>query len=161
MQTGLRKIAAIGTALCFILVAACSPGDRAPQLDDSPESMAFQYRDGLMHVISWRVAQLRGMTDGEVPQDDETFVRNARELATLSGMINEGFPPGSNVPGSRALPEIWEHWDDFVRRTEEMQTAADALVAAAENGGVAGSGNALRSLAQTCGNCHRTYRAPD
>lgn len=160
MQDWSRRIAVLGAAFGVMLGAACSPGGREA-VDDSEEGLAFQYREGLMHAISWKVAGLRAMADGEVPADDEAFSEGATDVAALAGMVIDGFIPGSNVPGSRALPEIWENWEDFTRRMEEMQMAADSLVAAARSGGVAGSDSALRSLAQTCGNCHRTYRAPD
>lgn len=158
MQHRSRKLAA--TVVVGLMLAACSGGQQSA-VDDSEEGLAFQYREGLMHAISWKVARLRAMADGDLQADDEAFLKGATDVASLTGMATEGFIPGSNVTGSRALPEIWEHWDDFTNRMSEMQTAADALVSSARNGGVAGSDSALRSLAQTCGNCHRTYRAPD
>lgn len=160
MQDVSRKLISFAAVLALAAGVACSSGDQ-PELDDSPEAAAYRYRDGLMAVIEWKLIQLRDMADGVVAADDAEFVKGAEDLSALAGMVTEGFVPGSIVPGSRALPDIWSNWSDFEQRVEEFQTGADALVAAARNGGVSGSDAALRSFAQTCGNCHRAYRAPE
>ncbi len=150
----------VGAMVALALAAGCSSGDSQPQLDDSPEAAAYQMRDGLMDVIAWKLTRMRMMADGDIPASDETFLKDARDLAALTSMAADGFIPDSIVPGSRALPAIWQNWNDFTRQADAFHASANALADAASSGGIAGSDAALRNFAQTCGNCHRTYRAP-
>lgn len=161
MQQFFRRLTTLAAVLALSTVAACDSGDRQPQLDDTPEAAAYTMRDGLMQVVAWKLTQMRAMADGEITADNAVFVKYAEDLVALSGMATEGFIPDSIVPGSRALPAIWQDWNDFVRLAGDLETSAEALAAAARSGGVAGSDAALRSFAQTCGNCHRGYRAPE
>lgn len=72
------------------------------------------------------------------------------------------FPEGTEVGvgDSRALPLIWEQWDDF---TEVANAATQALVNLEEVvalGDPANIGAALGQTGQACTACHDTYRAP-
>jgi cytochrome c556 len=160
MQQLSRRLITLAAALALSTVAACGSGG-PPQLDDSPEAAAYTMRDGLMQVVAWKLTQMRAMADGEIAADNAEFVKYADDLTALAGMATEGFIPDSIVPGSRALPAIWQDWNDFVRLAADFENSAQALAAAARSGGVAGSDAALRSFAATCGNCHRGYRAPE
>ncbi len=155
-----RKLMSSGLVIA-LFVAGCSSGDQPPQLDNSPEAQAYQMRDGLMNVITWKLTRMRMMADGDVPADEAVFIKDAQDLVALTGMAHEGFIPNSAVPGSRALPAIWDNWDDFAGRSADFQNSARSLADAAGSGGIAGSGAALRAFSQTCGNCHRSFRAPD
>jgi cytochrome c556 len=161
MQQLSRRLITLAAVLALFTVAACGAGDRPPQLDDSPEAAAYTMRDGLMQVVAWKLTQMRAMADGEIAADNAVFVKYAEDLTALAGMATEGFIPDSIVPGSRALPAIWQNWNDFERLAADFESSAQALAAAARSGGIAGSDAALRSFAQTCGNCHRGYRAPE
>jgi cytochrome c556 len=157
------------SAVCMIAaLAACSqangpqPGAAAAVDEDSPAYRAFEYRHGLMHVIGPKAATLRGMAKGDIPPDDARFRKAASDLAALSTMLLEGFPEGSGgVTGSRALPDIWNNWDDFQAKARDFETAAAALADAALTGGFAGGQGSVQAVADACGGCHRTYRADE
>ncbi|HEY8519241.1 MAG TPA: cytochrome c [Gammaproteobacteria bacterium] len=152
-----RMSALLGAAFSVAMVAGCGGGSGGA-VDDSPEAVAFQYRQGIMRAIAYKVGQLRAMTQGEIPQDDMVFTKAAEDLEALAGMATEGFIPNSNVQGSAALPEIWSNWDDFVSKGRELERAAADLANAARQGGYQAGQGLVQAVGQTCGNCHRPYR---
>jgi cytochrome c556 len=149
------------------LLAACGNGAEGPAAggpavdEESPEYQAYAYRHGLMTVIGSRLGILRGMATGDVPVDNERFVKAAADMAVLATLVREGFPEGSDVPGSRALPEIWTDPADFDNKIQDFEAAAAALADTAEAGGFAAAQGSVDGLAQSCGACHRPYRAPE
>lgn len=161
MKNPSRKLTFLGALLVPMLVASCGQqGGGAPTavVDDSPAGQAFKYRSGLMEAIAWKVGQLRAMANGEIPVDEAAFVKNARDVAALGGMISEGFPPNSAVQGSAALPEIWTNWNDFVQKGNDLASAAQSLADAAASNGFEAAKGQVQAVGQTCGGCHRPYR---
>ena len=142
----------------FLLIS-CG-GGAAPQatVPDTPEGAAFQFRAHLMNVIAYKVAQARGMAQGEIPVDEAAFKKHASDVATLSGMIVEGFIPNSAVEGSAALPEVWTNMADFQAKAADLQNAAQALSDAANQNGFEAAKGMVQAVGQSCGGCHRPYR---
>jgi cytochrome c556 len=151
------KVALI-VALVLPLLACSQGSSPAAAVDDSPEGQAFEYRTGLMQAVSWKVGKLRAMAMGEIPVDDMAAVKGARDVATLAGMMAEGFIPNSAVDGSAALPEIWTNFSDFEQKAKDLQTAATALADAAQANGFEASKGMVQAVGQSCGGCHRPYR---
>lgn len=69
------------------------------------------------------------------------------------------FPEGSLVGDTKALPAIWENWEEFTAIDEAGRAAAEAGLAAAEAGDAAAYGEAVKALGATCGQCHQQFRA--
>jgi cytochrome c556 len=151
----------LSVVLVPMLVVSCG-GQKAPAgaaaQPDTPETAAFNYRDGLMKAIAWKVGKLRGMAQGEVKLDEALFKKSAHDVATLAGMITEGFIPNSIVQGSAATPEIWMNFPDFTQKAADLQTAAQALADAADQNGFEASKGLVDAVGKTCGGCHRPYR---
>jgi cytochrome c556 len=157
-----RKFALLGVAFALVFVASCGqPGGGADAVDDSPEATAFRARQGLMRMIAWKVGQLRGMEQGDVPVDNAVFTESSVDVAALANMLTDAFIPGSDVEGSAALPEIWSNRDDFDQKAADFMTAAEALAAAAQSGGYDAGQSLVQGVGQTCGACHRSYRRRD
>jgi len=159
------KLALLGVLFTSMFVIACSQGGSgggaAAVVDDSPEAVAFRYRQGLMRSIAWKVGQLRGMAAGDIPVDEAVFKKSANDLVTLAGMIPEGFIPNSAVEGSAALPDVWTNWSDFTQKATDLQTGAQGLADAANTGGFAAAQGLVQGVGQGCGGCHRPYRRRD
>ncbi len=104
-----RSSAQIALLACFVLpLAACGQqgaagGGASARADDSPEYQAFQFRDGVMHSLAWKVGKLRAMAVGDIPVDNAIALKNARDTAALAGMFADGFIPNSAVKGSRRV----------------------------------------------------------
>jgi cytochrome c556 len=151
----------LGALLAPMLLISCSQGGGSAAVDDSPEGVAFRYRHGLMEAVAWKTARLRGMADGSIPVNEAEFVKSARDLATLGGMLPEGFIPNSIVEGSRALPDIWMNFNDFTQKAGDLSTRAQALADAAAANGFEASKGMVQAVGQTCGACHRPYRGAE
>jgi cytochrome c556 len=82
----------------------------------------------------------------------QTVYNNYTRLASL-------FPKGSVTADSHALPLIWSDWDNFTGIFKKGADAATQGIAAAKAGDTAGYQAAVKTIADTCGTCHMTYRA--
>jgi cytochrome c556 len=161
MKQHFAKVALLACSL--LVLAACVQssgpgGNAAAPAEDTPEQQAFEFRDGLMHALSWKVGKLNGMAQGEIPADDAAAVKNARDVAAIAGMLTDGFIPNSIVKGSAALPEIWMNFADFQQKATDLQTAATAFADAAQANGFDAAKGMAAAVRQSCGGCHRPYR---
>jgi len=158
-----RNSAKIALLACFVLpLAACGQqgggGGANAQADDSPEYQAFEFRDGAMHALAWKVGKLRAMAQGDIPVDNAVALKNARDTAALAGMLTDGFIPNSIVKGSLALPDIWKNFADFQQKATDLQMAASALADATQANGFEAAKGMVQAVGQSCGGCHRPYR---
>jgi cytochrome c556 len=144
----------------FLLISCGGQGGTGAQAtaEDTPEAAAFGYRSAVMESIAYKVAQARGMAQGEIPVDEAAFQKHARDVAALAGMIVEGFIPNSAVEGSAALPDIWTNMADFEQKAMELQNAAQSLADATAANGFEAAKGMVQAVGQTCGGCHRPYR---
>jgi cytochrome c556 len=159
MKQHFAKVALL--ACSFLALAGCGQGGggkAGAPAEDTPEQQAFEFRDGLMHALSWKVGKLRGMAQGDIPVDDAVAVKSARDVAAIAGMLTDGFIPNSIVKGSAALPEIWMNFPDFQQKAADLQTASTALADAAQANGFAAAKGMVQAVGQSCGGCHRPYR---
>ncbi len=152
----------LGVSMVSLLVVACGGGagggTAAAPVEDTPEAAAFHYRQAVMETIAYKVGQARGMAQGEIPVDEAAFAKHASDVATLAGMITEGFIPNSAVEGSAALPEVWTNMTDFQQKAADLQNAAQALATTASSQGFEAAKGMVQAVGQTCGGCHRPYR---
>ena len=141
-------------ALIFALGAGSSLAHQ-PALSDAME--AYIKRDGLMHLINSQRYILQQMLVGRTELDQEEFVRASKSLAAMFSMIPSTFEKNLMVSASRAKPEIWKNWDDFVSQARELQMIAEEMVAVAELSGAEAALQRVRQL--SCGGCHGPYRS--
>ena len=156
-----RSSAKIALLACFVFpLAGCGQGGggATAQADDSPEGQAFDFRNGVMHSLAWKVGKLRAMAQGDIPVDNAVALKNAQDTAALAGMLTDGFIPNSMVKGSLALPDIWKNFPDFQMKANDLQMAATALADATKANGFEASKGMVQAVGQSCGGCHRPYR---
>ena len=155
----MRKLfATLLGASAVSLLAACGGGGSQAAVDESPEGQAITFRQANMEAIAYKVGRLRGMAMGEIPVDEAAFAKGASDVATLAGMIVEGFVPNSAKPSSAALPEVWTNMADFQQKAADLQNAAQSLATAASGQGFEAAKGMVQAVGQTCGGCHRPYR---
>jgi cytochrome c556 len=80
----------------------------------------------------------------------------AEVLSITAGMAKIAFTP--KIPGGEAKPEVWDKWDDFSKRLDELAAATAELAKTARQGGVAAVTPKLSGL--SCKGCHDDYRVP-
>lgn len=86
---------------------------------------------------------------------------NALNIALNAGQIPSLFPQGSLAEKTRAKPEIWRNWQDFVARARELEVQAEALEKLAEAGNKGGVATQLPKVEAACQGCHDRYRTPE
>lgn len=125
---------------------------------------AVAARQTQFKTLAGTFGQLAGMARGKVAYDAEAAQAAADQIVMLSQNDQVTlFPEGSDemmVDGTRAMPAIWDNFDDFQAKWADLGAAALNLQAAAATG-QDGLGTAVGQLGGTCGACHRSYRAPE
>ncbi|WP_424942469.1 c-type cytochrome [Aliiroseovarius crassostreae] len=135
------------TALVFAVTPALA--------HDDVKNPAVKARMMTMETIGGGMKVLAGMAKGEMEFD------SAKAEAAMATIASEGmkvpalFEANETDPKSEALPAIWENWDDFVKKSEDMVMAAKANATLPDQGTL---GASLGKVGGTCKACHDEYR---
>ena len=97
----------------------------------------------------------------EAGADVKQLVGPARSLGRWARTLPSLFPAGTDLPASKALPEVWSDRAGFEARAAAYDAAAQALAEAAQSGDRAAFLTRWGELGAACSACHDTYRAPD
>ena len=152
----LAKISILALAAIMTLgVATSLQAEDAPVVDPAiaamtPEAMVAA-RKAAMKEDGGILRGAAALTGAEATAAADTLIKNFTNLPAL-------FPEGSLVGDSKALPAIWENFDDFTSIFATAQKGALDMKAAAEAGDAAAYGAALQTIGGTCGMCHQKYR---
>ncbi|MBL9049443.1 MAG: cytochrome c [Tabrizicola sp.] len=119
-----------------------------------PNSIA---RSELMKINGKNVGILSDMAGGKAAYDAAAAEAAKAALVEAAGKIEATFKDqGAADPASRAKPEIWANWDDFLMKAKALGDGAAALdVASAES-----IGAGLGAIGGACKDCHTTYQMP-
>jgi cytochrome c556 len=83
----------------------------------------------------------------------------ARGLNRWAQALPAMFPPGTQLPQSKARASVWEDRPGFEARAAAFQSATAQLAAAAQAGDKAAFATAYKATGAACGACHSGYRA--
>lgn len=121
------------------------------------------YRQSWFAMLGANFGPMIGMVKGEVPWQEDLMAAYADQLAALATLdVMRGFAEGSEKGTTRAQPEIWENQADFKAKMGDMQKAADALQAVANQGTDRKAiSEAVAAVGQTCKACHDEYKSKD
>jgi cytochrome c556 len=148
------KALAIGgaAAVALTLIVPADPTSAA-----TPADMIAQ-REALMDLQG---AAAAGIQAALKAGDAATAGKLAAALHSSAHVIPTFFEKGSGPEAgkTRALPVIWEKWDDFKAAATALGTAADKLAVAGKAGDTAAANAAFAELGKSCGGCHNTFRA--
>lgn len=144
-STALPRLAWAGIAFAATLLPIGASADDQDVRD---------YRSHIMKIMGDQLAALGQIAKGKAPAAD--VVAQAEVLNITAGMAKVAFTP--KVLGGDSKPEVWDKWDDFSKRLDELVAATDALVKSAKQGGVAAVTPKLSGL--SCKGCHDDYRVP-
>jgi cytochrome c556 len=110
-----------------------------------------------MEAIGSANKTLSNIARNRVDFDLGTVTDAATKIAEHSGEpLLELFVEGTDGGVSDAKPEIWSKWEDFSRLTLELNSSAVSLSQITSEEEFA---NAYKAVSNTCGSCHRAYRA--
>ena len=112
-------------------------------------------RQMLMQANGAAMKTLSGMAKGEVAFDAAAAGAAKAALVADAADTPAKFTNNAADPASKAKPEIWTNWDDFVAKSNGLGTAAAALDVTSLDGIKAGLG----AVGGACGACHQAYKA--
>jgi cytochrome c556 len=111
-------------------------------------------RQELMDVIGASAQTLGKMAQGETPFDAAAAEAAKAAMIEASAGIAAAFEPQATDPATKAKPEIWTNWDDFVAKGEALNAAATA----ADVSSVEAIGASMGAIGGACKDCHSAYR---
>lgn len=147
----------LGAGLSIAVIATGSFAASHAKVDNKTVAA----RHAQMNMISYHTGVLGAIAKGEAEFNAETVnaaATNLRDLAKLNGATL--WLPGTEqgaVDGSRAKTEIWSDPAGFAARFDQLASAADAMIGAADAGAV---GAAMGGIGGSCKACHEGYRGP-
>ena len=122
-------------------------------------SMGHGSRVDKMKEIGKNLGAIGKVAKGEMAYSP-AIIANAEALVHLSKDVEKLFPEGSGGPDTRAKPEIWQKWSEFVAASQDFEDATPGLVTATKSGDVGQIKAAVGAVGKTCGGCHKPFRAP-
>ena len=152
------KLLSTAAVLCATL------GVTAAAIAQSSTPPAVEARQGQFQIMNINIAVLGNMARGNTEYDAATAQAAADNLVAIS-QLDQSFhwPAGTDnfeMDGTRALPAIWENFDDFASIWGDFGEASVAMAAVAGDGLDAVRGS-IGAVGGTCGACHDSYRADD
>lgn len=122
---------------------------------DDVKNPAVKARMMAMEAIGGGMKTLAGMAKGEMAFDSAKAEAAMATIAAEGMKVPALFEANETDPKSEALPPIWENWDDFVKKSEDMVMAAKGNATLPDQ---ASLGAALGKVGSTCKACHSDYR---
>jgi cytochrome c556 len=141
----------VGTAL---VVAACASSEMMKVGTGDPVAD----RQRLMKNVGANWADIQAKAKAN---NFEAIAVNADTLAINAMHIPSLFPKGSLTEKSKAKPEVWTKWDEFVKVAKNLETQSEKLRDAARAKNNAAVEAQLKDFGRTvCGACHTPFRVP-
>ena len=119
---------------------------------------AIEKRQKLMKENGAAAKAIKGALESK---DYATIETKAKDIGNNMDKVNDLFPKGSTSDKSRALPAIWEKWDEFSKNPAKVKKAANDVADAAkakDDGALAAK---VKALGEACGGCHKNFRAEE
>jgi cytochrome c556 len=140
----------------LLIATVLTAGTAFAQEDVEPTDPNAITRSELMKMQGMNAGILGKMATGEAPYDLAKAEAAKASLIETAGKIEATFKDqGAADPASKAKPEIWANWDDFLVKAKALGDAVGAMdVASAE-----GIGAGMGAVGGACAACHKAYRA--
>lgn len=116
----------------------------------TPEE-AVTMRKDIMRENGQQLRTAGNLAGAEAVATMQTLYDNYAHLPVL-------FPEGSTMGDSKALPAVWERWDEFVAIANATRDHAATGLEAAKAGDTAGYTAALQAIGASCNQCHQVFR---
>lgn len=125
---------------------------------------AVKERRHLMKDVVGKNTKFGGDTlKGKVAYDGAKLAKAMTAISEVPDQYVKLFPKGSEegaVKDSKALPKIWEDFDDFKAKAEKLKEESTKAAEAAAQGKDAFA-PAFKKMTEVCKDCHETYRAKE
>lgn len=123
----------------------------AQQQATDPDVIA---RKDLMRANAGAAKVLGDMAGGKTAFDQAAADAAKAMLIRDAKATPAAFQTQASDPASKAKPEIWTNWDDFVAKAGALAAAAEAL----DTSSVETIGAGMGGIGGACAACHRAYQ---
>jgi cytochrome c556 len=146
----------------FVLAGAVAVATTLGTVSQAAENPAalIEYRQAIMKAIGGHIGAIVMVVKGDVSFTDEV-AGHAHAINEMSKTLPRLFPKGSGKEAgeTRALPVIWERWDEFEAKIKTLQAESAKLAEVAKGGDRAAIAQQTQALGNDgCGSCHKTFR---
>jgi cytochrome c556 len=141
-------------AVVFALIASGLGPAWAQQV---PADKAVKYRQAAFTLMGAHMTRLNAALKGDAPSDKNSLAFSGDVIELMGRAAFEGFVPGGDQTGSKALPAMWKEMPKFKELTVAMQAEAVKLKAATQSGDTAKVKAAFAATAKACKACHDPY----
>ena len=135
------------------------------QNTQTPEEQAqgaINTRKSVVRLFAFNMAPINAMARGNQEFDAALVERNARRIAALAPMLPEVFAAMDTRDfdlETEALPVIWDEFEEFQRRANNLIEGVNNLAAVAAAGDQAETIRTAGAIGRTyCGGCHEMFR---
>lgn len=139
----------------ILVVAAC-----ATMKPTTPEIVA---RQELMRSNKVALIELGKITSGETAWNAEAASRHAGTIMNNAVMIPAKTEKGTGGESgrTRARPEIWPDWDNFLVAAEKLEDESKAVLDLARANNEAGARARFAGVEKACAACHMRFMFPE
>jgi cytochrome c556 len=158
MQITRLVLAAAGFAAVAAATASTGKAPPPQPLGPAPGAIVGS-RQGSMIMAATTLNSVSVALERNAPAKSLAFPISG--LVKWSEHLPSQFAPStSQVPGTRAKPEVWSNRQEFLNRATDMALAADMMLSAAKADDSAALTAALAQAKAGCQSCHDTFQVP-
>ena len=156
-----RPIVAAVLVLTGTIITMGATAQNAPTPEEQAQS-AINTRKSVVRLFAFNMAPINAMARGNREFDAAIVERNARRIAALAPMLPEtiaAMDTRSFDLETEALPVVWEQFEEFQQRANNLIEGANNLAAVAAGGDQMETIREAASIGRTyCGGCHEMFR---
>lgn len=132
-----------------------------PAQSEKQAKSAVEFRQALLQLVRSNVGALGAMAKGEIPMDTQTIETNAMRIEQLSLMMQDYFELDTReyTLDTSALPKIWQEFDAFSQKIDDLTMASQSLKEAAMAGKESEYKAGIGAVLKSCKGCHDSYKA--
>ena len=124
--------------------------------ESEPEDL-IKYRQAVMKAQAGYMGALGLIVKGKVPYDKHAQ-GHAAALSSLSRLVINLFPEGSDMGETKAKDKLWSDFENFQKAARDSAKAAGALAKVAKKNDMAAIKAAYGDVGKSCKGCHKEYR---
>ncbi|MGH8807763.1 MAG: c-type cytochrome [Noviherbaspirillum sp.] len=147
------KYSLASLALTALLAVPFSAQAQFAKVED-----AIKYRQSAFSVMGTHMGRVAAVVKGEKPYDKAAVEADVALIETMAKLPWNAFPAGSDLPNSKAKPEIWKEQDKVKAGVDKLQAEVVKLSTAAKSGDLNAIKVAFGGVGQSCKACHDNYR---
>ena len=118
------------------------------------ENSGYVERSKLMQNIRLEFSVLARMSREKIAFDESLATSARLNLLKFAASTPAIFEDDDLPINSEALPAIWENWDDFVSKSEDLEFALEGV----DTSTLVDLRASLGNVGAACGSCHQKYR---